>query len=625
MAHDPWWNAEEGDVNKRVFAYVSEVERVQSDFFDRLVKIASLYDPSEGSALDGRGVQSLVSENVIASNVDTVTAIIAATEVRARFMTDDGDWSTQRRAKHLEWYADALSKKLEAHTACVDAFKDAALKGTGLVKVYVDEFDVVRLERVIVDDIIVDQGEARVGPPRQMHQRMVVSAEALKGMFPGEEAETAIDAALKGGSGMNDRREWADYRPIETDEVVCIESWRLPSGKRGSKGYRPGMRAITIDGFDLLVEKYHKTSYPFAVIRWCKRDKGWYGIGLGERLAGHQRATNKMNWQVDRTLDQNAVPTTYVSMADANIAVKTVNRLGSIAVTKSGQAPVTVIPPAVSGEVYRRQEVIKASSFEESGVSRMAAQSMKPGGLDSGAALREYRDATTQRFALQEKAFERLYLDAIWLVLDCCKDLGASAPPVIRRSKFGARHIEWADVDMGEVRVQIAAASNLAKTPAGRTQLALEWAQAGVVSLDEARRLMQHPDTERSMSLYTAAMEDIERCAEEILDGEILVPEPYQNLKMGLWRFQQIYLKACADGAPEDVKEGLRQWMTQAAWIESQAAAAQPAPTGVMPAGPGADPMGMPVDPMAAPPMPGMAADPGAAITGAGVAPAQML
>lgn len=617
----PWWKAESGDVNKLVFAYVSEVERVQSDFYDRLSKIAALYDPSEGSALDGRGVQALVSENVIASNVDTVTAIIAATEVRARFMTEDGDWSTQRRAKHLEWYADALSKKLDAHATCVDGFKDTALKGTGLVKVYIDGFDQVRLERTIVDDIIVDQGEARVGPPRQMHQRMIVSAESLKAMFPGDDAELAIDSALRGASSLNERREWADYRPIDTDEVVCIESWRLPVGKKGAKGYIPGMRAITIDGFDLLVEPYHKPFYPFAVIRWCKRDKGWYGIGLGERLAGHQRAMNKMNWQVDRTLDQNAVPTTYVSMADANIAVKTVNRIGSIAVTKSGQAPVTVIPPAVSGEVYRRQEVVKASSFEESGVSRMAAQSMKPGGLDSGAALREYRDATTQRFALQEKAFERFYLDVIWLVLDACKDLGADAPPVIRRSKFGPKHIKWADVDMGEVRVQIAAASQMSKTPAGRTQLALEWAQAGVISQDEARRLMQHPDTERSISLYTAAMDDLERCAEEMLDGENLAPEPHQNLKMGLWRLQQIMLKADADGAPEDVLEGLRNWLSMAADIEAKAAAL-PAQGGVMPAGAMADPMGMPVDPETmAPPMPGMPADPGAAMTGAGVMP----
>lgn len=615
-AYKPWWTADDGDVNKHVIAYVQEVERVQSSFYDRLIKIAALYDPTEENALDGRGVQALVSENVVASNVDTVTAIVAATEIRARFMTDDGDWSTQRRARHLERYADGLSKLLDVDQHCVQAFKDGALKGTGIVKVYVDPDGEVRVERVMVDDIIVDQSETRVGPPKQIHQRCVVSAAALEAMFP--EHEDAINAAVRQGG----KRTWAEYRPIENDEVVVIESWKLPYGVKGKKGYVPGRRTITIDGADLLDEEYHKAGFPFAVFRWSRRDKGWYGIGLGERLAGHQRLINKTNWQIDRAIDQAAVPTTYVSMADANIAVKTINRLGSIAVTKSGQPPVTVTAPAVSAEVYNRQEVVKASAFEESGVSRMAAQSMKPGGLDSGAALREYRDATTQRFAQQEKGFERLKLDVILLALDCCKDLGSRAPVVIRKSKHGPALIEWKDVDPKENRVQIAAASNMAKTPAGRTQLALEWAQAGVISQDEARRLMQHPDTERAMSLYTAALDDLERCIEEILDGAILVPEPYQNLKMGLWRFQASYLKAVGDGAPEDILEALRQWMTQAAWIESQAAAAAPQPAGVMPAGPTADPMGMPVDPAAM--APAMPADP-AAMLGAGVSPVAAL
>jgi hypothetical protein len=611
--YKPWWQAEKDDVNKLVIAYVQEVERVQSGYFDRLVKIAALYDPSEENALDGRGVQALVSENVVASNVDTVTAIVAASEIRARFMTDDGDWSTQRRARHLERYADGLSKLLDVDQHCVQAFKDGALKGTGIVKVYTDSNDQVRVERVVVDDIIVDQSEARVGPPRQIHQRCVVSAEQLVAMFP--EHEDAINAAVRQGG----KRTWAEYRPIENDEVVCIESWRLPWGTKGKPGYVDGRHTITIDGADLSDEPWHKEGFPFAVFRWSRRDKGWYGIGLGERLAGHQRLINKTNWQIDRAIDQAAVPTTYVSMADANIAVKTINRLGSIAVTKSGQPPVTVTAPAVSAEVYNRQEVVKASAFEESGVSRMAAQSMKPGGLDSGAALREYRDATTQRFAQQEKGYERLKLDVVLLALDCCKDLGKRAPVVIRKSKHGPAIIEWKDVDPGENRVQIAAASNMAKTPAGRTQLALEWAQAGIISQDEARRLMQHPDTERSMSLYTAALDDLERCIEEILDGAILTPEPYQNLKMLLWRGQAAYLKACSDGAPEEIKESFRSWMVQAAWIESQAAAAQPQPTPVMPSGVGADPMGMPADPAAM--APAMPMDAGAAMTGAGVAP----
>jgi hypothetical protein len=552
-----WWEVDDGQVNGPVFEYVAQVESAQAELFDEFEKLATLYDPPH------TGTQSYMTENLIASNVDTVYAVIAATEVRARFLTDDGDWSTQRTARHLELYAEGLDKLLGIDEACRRAFKDAALKGTGLVKVYIDAFDRICVERVLVDDIIVDETEVRAGKPRQMHERRFIDADVLKGAFP--EHERAIERACSTGHGAG-ARFWADYRPIERNEVVVIESWRLPVGVEGMPGYQAGRHTICIDGQDLEDEKWTEDFFPFARMTWSDKDKGWYGIGLAKRIAGTQRALNKNNWHIDAQLDQHARPTTYVRPADANLAVKTISRLGCVAVVKADY-PQTIIPPAVSAETYNRREVYKSAAFEESGVSRMAAQSMKPAGLDSGVALREYRDSTTQRFAQQEKSHERLKLDAITLSLWCCKKLGKKAPVIVRRSKHGPQFIPWAKVDLGEVRVQIAAASNLSRTPAGRQQLVLEWAQAGIVSQDEARRLMRHPDTERAMSLYTAALDDIERCIEEVLDGDIVVPEPYQNLQMGVWRFQQSYLKARGDGAPEEILENLRQWIDQAAYI----------------------------------------------------------
>ena len=84
---------------------------------------------------------------------------------------------------------------------------------------------------------------------------------------------------------------------------------------------------------------------------------------------------------------------------------------------------------------------------------------------------------------------------------------------------------------MGDVKVQLCAASTLSTTPAGRQQAVVEWAQAGIISQDEARRLMDHPDLERSMSIYTAALDDIEATIEALEDGKILMPEPYPHLQ----------------------------------------------------------------------------------------------
>lgn len=609
-----WWEAEDGKVHASVKQHLIDVETNQSDLFSRLEKLAFLYDPCSLSGLDD-SKRSQVTENVCASNVDSITAQVTMNEVRARLMTDDADWSTQRRARHLEWYSDGLSKKLKLRAVAGRQFKESAIKGVGCGFVYADKHGkCIIAEHVLVDDVIVDNREVRTSSqlPRQIHLRRVMDRDDLKARFPDSEDE------IENASGISPFDSDID---LHTNDVITVWSWKRPIGVKGAKGYKPGCFAITIADCDLLVEPYEKNHFPISRLAWEERETGWYAIGLIERIAGHQRAINKLNWQEDRQIDQHAVPTTYCDWVDRNMTVKSIGRGGTIIPVK-GRTPETVIPKAVGADQKSRRFELKESAFEETGNNRLMATGMKPGGIDSGVGLREYRDQSSQRNAKQEKAFENCVLELHWLALDAAKDLGNDAPIIVSKAKRGVNKIKWSEVDMGEVEVQLAAASTLSKTPAGRVQLALEWAQAGVISQDEARRLMRHPDTERSMSLYTAALEDIERCIETVLDGEHLVPEPYQNLKMGIWRFQQAYLKACDDAVPEGLKEALRDWIVQAAWLDSQASAG---------AAPGAD-MGAEAQLGQAAPMdaamaagPPIGVDPGAAMTGAGVTAANLL
>ncbi len=566
----PWQKADKGRVHSLVLEQVQQVERLQFDQFNRFERLATLYDPNRPGSEEQADALGYVTENVIASNVDTVQAAIATNEIRARFMTDDGDWSQQRQARHLEWYADGLCKLHDVDAKCAVAFgKGAAVRGTGVVYVDIKGGKLV-VEHVLADDIIVDNRELRGGGRiRQIHRRRIVDKDDLIAEYP--KHEQAILAGYNARSGL-----WAGYRPLGENQVVVLHSWFL--GKKGRC-------TVTLEGVDLEDKPYDSETPPFARIVWSERDESWYGISLAERIMGHQRVLNRSNWQIDRLVDRNAVPTTYVRQADAGLAVKQVNRLGTIAVIR-GEVPQTVIAPAISPEVYRRQETVKASASEESGLTRMATHGAKPAGLDSGIALREFRDQTTQRFATQEKAYERFKLDVVLLMLACCKKLGDKAPKVVRKSRFGKRELKWSDVDMGEVRVQIAAASNLSKTPAGRTQLVLELAQGGIISQDSARRLLKHPDAERELSLYTAALENIERVFDDIADGEVRVPEPYMHMAMCVWRGQQQYLIWRDDGAPEEVLEALRDFIVLAADAvaksEEAAMPQGPAPTAAL-------------------------------------------
>lgn len=568
-----WQRAEKGKVNSLVMDYVSAVEQNQAAIFDRFVKLAYLYDPnSSANGLDASRNMFMdqMSENVIAANVDTVTATITASEVRPRMMTDDADWSVQRNAQAMSFYAEGLSKLLDIHEKSVRGFHSGALKGGGLNKVYRNAFDEIVVEPTLIDDIVVDEKEVRGGKPRQMHQRMLVDREVLKAEFPGN--DEALDQAQTSNT-LHDWSHWAGYRPLGSEEIVCLESWYLPIGRQGKPGYVAGRHTIVIDGHDLVDEEWHKSHFPFAMFSWVERESNFYPIGLAERIVGNQRELNKLNWTEGCVLEQNAVPTQWCEPADANIQVRSTGRLGRTAVFYGSRPPQTVTPNPLSPQLLQRRQEVKSASFEESGVSRMAASAAKPGGIDSAVGLREYRDQTTQRFSRQEKGFEKFVLNTVWLALECAKELGEDAPTVMRRAKYGPKKLKWQEVESDEIRVWLAAASTLGRTPAGRAQLTIEMAEGGVISQEMARRLLMPNsplDVEREMSLYTAALEDVEASIEEILDGGSVVPEPYQNARMAVWRGQMAYLKANRGGAPEEVLETLRQWIEQSAWIVSQ-------------------------------------------------------
>lgn len=628
-----WSESEEGEVHQRAMRWVECVERENDYIFDRFVKLAWLYDPDrrppdafQEERNDGR--KAIVQENVIADNCDTVTGIIATKDVRARFMTDDADWKTQRRAKRMELYAEQVEKLLKLPLMGQRVFHDCSLKATGVGHVYIDRFHRVCAERVMVDEIVVDPQETNGNYPFQMVRRRMMPKKRLKMMYP--EHADAIDAAISGGSPA--WAYWADYRPINRDEVVFLQLWYLPVGEPDDEGYQPGRYVACIKGVDLDDREYDKPYFPFAVMKWTESPDGFYGVGGARRIAGQQRVLNKANWQIDRQIDQYAVPTTWVHQTDQNMQLKTVNQFGTMGVYKMKE-PKTVFPPAVSPETYKRREDAINSANRTFG-QITSPGSMNPAGLESGVALREYREQTTDRFAPQEKAHEDWRMEMLFLALAAYKELsemGIEPPDVTVRSRSGAKKLSWADVDMKEVRVQIMPASTMSRTPAGRLQTVMEYAQAGIISQDEARRLSGHPDLERALSLYNAALEYVEFSLQDILDGGFVAPSTEMNLKMCVWRGEAQYQLSAMNGAPESVMENLHTFVVLAAYeisLQDQAANQNmmAANVGASPAAPPMGP-GMPpgMDPTMMPPGGGLPPGaPGGSVSGAGVMPLQL-
>lgn len=612
-----WWTADKGEVHRTLIDYVRGIDQAQFKIFDKFKKLEALYDPERSypaigmntnmldrlRAIRPRNADGRMIENIISQNINTLAAQVATIDIRATFDTDGAEWSEQRRARAREWYTEELVTKYDVIAKCAHAFKvGTSLKGTGCMKVYADKFDRLCVDHVRVDNVVVDERACPDGNPLEMFYRDVRDADAFAAEFPKLRKE--IEAAR--GRYMR----WAGWLPMQRSDIIVLEGWRLPVGARSHENYVAGRHVICFEGSDVFDEEFHDEDFPIAAHRYCKPPAGWYGIGMGEELASYQRALNRRNGQIDAQINHNSHPIIMAQRIDARIAAQTVNTLGTIGVYDGRQPPQVNFGPAVSQDVVASRNDIKISAQGQSGVSPLAMQSKIPARLETGAGVREWAGAKTERFAEQEKDLERFVIDIIVRMLKVCRDLGPKAPKMVRRSKFGKRSLDWKNVGTDDIRAQIGVASSLSRTRAGRIDLVTQLAEAQIIGVDEARRLIRHPDIEREMSLYNAAIESVDECLEEIADGAVVMPEPFMNLKMCAWRGQQQYLIWRGRKAPEAILENLRMFTVNSIWMDKLAQQPQ-GPGGGAP--PMSDIIGPPPGAPGMPPAAMMGAGPGAA------------
>ena len=187
-----WWNAPPSDVSRKVFDHAEQLESDQRGMYQRFLDYAVLYDPHDRmgyyDSIDS-DTDSYVADNVVQSAVDTAASIIAKSRPRIAVNTDGGDWSTQRRAKWVEKYLECLFKATDFYAKAQEVFLDACVFGTGVLKVTPDHGGKrIKVERVLIDEILVDQNECRGREPRHLHQRRIVDRERLIAEYPEHEA-----------------------------------------------------------------------------------------------------------------------------------------------------------------------------------------------------------------------------------------------------------------------------------------------------------------------------------------------------------------------------------------------------------------------------------------------------
>lgn len=602
--HQFWWQPVAGEqLHAKVHSHVRKLKDDQSYRSTQNLKFLRLYGnaPIEDLSVFGyskvvnvdHGTKNRLALNIVQSMCDTVGAKISKNNPKPMFVTSGGDWSIKRKAKKLNKFCEGQFHQTKIYEKGQRIFGDATIFGTGILKIFRKGAEILA-ERVFPDELVIDDVEAIYGEPRQIHQCKWVHKETLKAQFP--KCKGDIDV-MSAGDGKYSK----SYRP-ETQMILVVESWHL----RSSDESDDGRHSITIENKTLFDEEYEKDYFPFAFLKWSSRPLGFWGQGIAEQLQGIQLEINKILKTIQLAMHLGVIPKVFVQEGSDIVSAQLNNQVGT-KVTYRGQPPTPGQLLKIPQELFQQLDWLYNRAYEIVGISQLSAQSKKPAGLDSGRALREFNDIESERFILVGQAYERFYLEAARQMIDLAREIAADDEygkyEVKVKGKTFFESIDWADIDLDEDAyiMQVFPTSGLASHPSARFQQIQEYMQAGMISLERGKKLMDMPDLESENDLSLAAMDDIEAMIERIVDkAEYEPPEPFQNLELGKSMCQQAYLKYKNEGAPEEVLELLRNWVEDAQAMVLRATAkpiaspVDPAAVPSAPVVPGAAPIGVP-------------------------------
>lgn len=557
------WYKEKSEVHNKLFPLIRKVRENQTYRRAENLMWARLYGnvdimgltPTTYSRPNPVANGARPKFNVVASCIDTLSAKISKNRPRAFFLTDGGDWSLQRKAKKLQKFIDGQFHETGTYQETDKAFIDAGTFGTGLVKVFSIDGKII-VERVIPDEVIVDDAEAIYGKPRNLYQGKAVDRDFLIDLFP------KFKSQIMDLPKVDD--EYAYYNVTDADYVEVVEAWHLKSTDKS----KDGRHAISIQNADLVMEEWNRDRFPFAKLTFKDRLAGWYGQGIAEVTMGTQVAINRILRNNDISQYLHAAAAWLVEENSAVVSAHLNNDIGHI-IKYRGIPPELKTWAAAHPEMYNQITVHIQRAYEEVGISQLSAASQKPQGLDSGKAIREYNDIESERFIKLGQKWEQFHLDITDLMIDEGREIAKTNKDfsVISRNGQFVERINWKDVDMSRDKYQMQTfpTSSLPRTPGAKMQYVTEMQNAGYVDPETAQELLDMPDIEQYSNLKFSARRVVRDAVEKMVeDGEYIAPEPFQDLQYSINYAQMYYNYAKLHGAPEESLELLRRYMEQA-------------------------------------------------------------
>lgn len=553
-----WYEHEPGSLRAQaLFETVRAIEHRQTSISDGHVRHADIYAGYTPQGLSWSGPTGTArppiqaTRNIIRSVCDTATALISKTWPRPRIVTDGGDWDVQQRASQLDKFLVGVYRRAKVYAVAQECFRDSTIFGSGhwVIRPCGKGKDFhLKNERILPTDLIVDEAacdESHVTDNYYI-RRVLPLARAIK-LYAKSDKDKA--RKLKDAVGRQPMT-WPGNRYIPKTHVVLIEAFHTAFDGED------GLHTVSCEGEELLEEPWEHDWAPIITIYWSQPVSGFYGDGVAYRQYGRQKRINYLYRWVQRCQDLIAVPRVWVDAVNGPLKIQVSNEIGEI-VGYRGQKPEFQSPTAVGAEIYNWLDKLEAGGFDDEGISQFTATNQIPKGIESAPAQREYSFKEGTRFAPVSQRWEdAVARDNAEKSLALYKDhagTSSDSAHVSWSNRDLYEEIDWDDVDLEteqyEIRVEASSLEDL--SPAGRIQAVIELSQTGWIEPAEGRRLLGHPDLERSDEKGTAAQQHAEWISCNLKKGQYIPPNGYGDLELQNETVRADLLLAEMTGAPK--------------------------------------------------------------------------
>lgn len=533
--------------------------------------------------------------NLIQVGCDTLVSRVAQHEPQPKFLTDGADYRERHLAQQLNQFIIGEFYQTKAYDKAKRMFRDGLVMGASALKVYEGDDDKVAIDRVLVTDLFVDDNDSLNGQPQQLIQLKLVDRDKLIANAD-KAAKTVIE-----GTPQSFPDNAPDTGRTTADQVMVVEGWRLPSGDNpDAPGYMAGRHTLATMNGVIFDEPWEKPKFPFVFFNYQDPFLGYWGQGVATQLFGTQLSLNRILYTITRAITLVGVPRVFIDQSSKVVKAHNNNEIG-VLITYSGTKPSYEVAPCNAPELYQERDKLIDYGMRQLGISSMQAQGQKPGGLNSGEAIRSFDDVSSDRFSETSKKFDQLFIDLAYLITDTAMDIAKRTGKyqTVYPNKDGTKEIDLPKMSIlkNPFIIQCFNESSLPRTPAGRIATVTEQVQTGMFSIKEGRRLMRFPDLEQNEKLDNASEERIFQILDKIVeDGEYTPPDPFLDFELATTLVVQYINLYLAANLEEEKADLLRKFFLQVQTLK-MAGTPQPIP-GAPPAAPTAVPEAPPTSPL---------------------------